>query len=170
MHKENRIEFDVDSYVKKVQTGPCFVCGIAAGDGRFPAQHVVFRDNHHVAFLPGFHVLRGYVLVAPIEHREAVADDFSLDEYLALQTLVIAFARLESDTATERVFLPSQNDRARAFVTPGSAQAVLCARLCGSPFIADRAPDRPWSQVVIASLRRVLRMVTSIRGSVEDGR
>ena len=108
MREENRIEFDIDSYVKKVQTGPCFVCGIAAGDQRFPAQHVVFRDDHHVAFLPGVHVLRGYVLVAPIEHREAVADDFSLDEYLALQTLVHRVARLESDTA----------DRARVLAQP----------------------------------------------------
>lgn len=101
------VDFDLASYVERVRTGPCFVCAIARGDASFPA-HVVFRDEHHIAFLPSFHVLRGYVLVAPIEHREAVVGDFSLDEYLALHRVVHRVARaVQTNVPTERVYILS---------------------------------------------------------------
>ncbi len=52
--------------------------------------HVLYRDERDIAFLPNLHVLLGYVLLAPIEHREAVVGDFSIDEYLALQGVVLS--------------------------------------------------------------------------------
>ncbi|HZM43014.1 MAG TPA: HIT family protein [Acidimicrobiales bacterium] len=111
MPGEKRVPFDVRSYVERVRTGPCFVCAIARGDEAFPAQ-VVLRDERHIAFLPTFHVLRGYVLVAPLDHREGVAGDFSLDEYLALQRVVHRIARaLEATVPTERVYILSLGSR-----------------------------------------------------------
>ena len=108
MGDQNRIEFDLESYVERVQTSPCFVCAIARGDDRLPAQHIVWRDDRHIAFLPNFHVLLGYALVAPVEHREAVAGDFSLDEYLALQVVVHRVARAMAATVpTERIYILS---------------------------------------------------------------
>jgi histidine triad (HIT) family protein len=107
MSEERRVDFDLESYVERVLTGPCFVCGIAGGDERSSA-HVVFRDDHHIAFLPSFHVQLGYVLVAPIEHREAVAGDFSRDEYLALQEVIHRVARAVAATVpTERIYILS---------------------------------------------------------------
>jgi histidine triad (HIT) family protein len=107
MPAEKRVDFDLEAYVERVRTGPCFVCAIARGDPSFPA-HVVFRDEHHMAFLPNFHVLLGYVLVAPIEHREAVVGDFSLEEYLELHRVVHRVARaLEATVPTERVYVLS---------------------------------------------------------------
>ena len=71
-------------------------------------EFVVHRDDHHIAFLPNFHVQRGYVLVAPIAHREDVVQDFPLDDYLAMQTLVRAISRALSQTvATERIYVLS---------------------------------------------------------------
>ena len=85
----------------------CFVCAIAAGDERYPA-HVVHRDERHLAFLPNHHVLLGYLLVAPVEHREAVVGDFPLDDYLALQALVHRVGRaLAATVPTERIYLLS---------------------------------------------------------------
>jgi histidine triad (HIT) family protein/ATP adenylyltransferase len=108
MADENRIDFDVEAYVERAQSGPCFVCAIANGDIRQPAQQVIFRDDRHIVFLPNFHVLFGHVLIAPIEHREAVAGDFSLDEYLALQTRIHQVARaLAATVPTERVYILS---------------------------------------------------------------
>ena len=102
-----RHDFDVEGYVDRVRGGPCFVCGIVAGDGRFPA-HVVLRDERHIAFLNRFPTLRGYLLVAPVEHREAVTGDFSLEEYLALQTLVWRLGRAVATVVpTERLYLLS---------------------------------------------------------------
>ncbi|MDP8957847.1 MAG: hypothetical protein M3N51_01295 [Actinomycetota bacterium] len=89
MPEEKRVDFDLESSVERVLGGPCFVCGIVSGDPRFPA-HVVYRDERDTAFLPNFHVLLGYVLLAPLEHREAVVGDFSIDQYLALQGVVLS--------------------------------------------------------------------------------
>ena len=111
MPGDTRVPFDVRSYVERVRSGPCFVCAIARGDESF-AAHVVLRDERHIAFLPTFHVLRGYVLVAPIEHREAVVGDFPVEEYLALQRVVHRVARaLEATVPTERVYILSLGSR-----------------------------------------------------------
>jgi histidine triad (HIT) family protein len=107
MAEEQRVDFNLDSYIDRVLTGPCFVCGIARGDAQFPA-HIVFGDHHHIDFPPNFHVLFGYVPVAPIEHREAVAGDFSLNEYLALQEVLHRVAQAVAATVpTERVYILS---------------------------------------------------------------
>ena len=107
MSEQRRRPFDLASYVERVRSSPCFICRIVAGthDQR---THVVHRDDDHLAFLPNFHVLEGYVLVAPLEHREAVASDFAEDEYLALQRLVrrVAIA-LERVRPTERIYVLS---------------------------------------------------------------
>jgi histidine triad (HIT) family protein len=107
MVEHERAPFDVASYIERSTQGPCFLCRILSGP--LPAnEHIVYRDERHVAFLPNFHVQLGYVLVAPVEHREAVADDFDLDEYLALQTLVHRVARaLPEVVPTERVYVLS---------------------------------------------------------------
>jgi histidine triad (HIT) family protein len=107
MSESRRVQLDVASYVERSLEGPCFLCGIVSGDPQFPT-HVVHRDDRHIAFLPNFHVLRGYVLVAPIEHREAVVEDFAPEEYLALQALVHRVARAVTVTVpTERIYILS---------------------------------------------------------------
>jgi diadenosine tetraphosphate (Ap4A) HIT family hydrolase len=75
-------------------------------------EFVVHRDDHHIAFLPNFHVQRGYVLIAPIDHREGVVEEFPLDDYLALQTLVRAVGRaLQRVVPTERIYVLSLGSR-----------------------------------------------------------
>jgi histidine triad (HIT) family protein len=102
-----RRPLDLAGYVERVRNSPCFICRIVAGTHDHPT-HVVHQDDRHIAFLPNFHVLRGYVLVSPVEHREAVASDFNEDEYLDLQRLVrrVAIA-LERVCPTERVYVLS---------------------------------------------------------------
>jgi diadenosine tetraphosphate (Ap4A) HIT family hydrolase len=102
-----RRPFDLAGYVERVRNSPCFICRIVAGTHDQPT-HLVHRDDRHIAFLPNFHVLRGYVLVSPLEHREAVASDFTEDDYLDLQRLVrrVAIA-LERVCPTERVYVLS---------------------------------------------------------------
>jgi histidine triad (HIT) family protein len=107
MAEEARIPFDLDIYVDRARHGPCFICSVASGTHDLPT-HIVHRDERHIVFLPNFHVLRGQALVAPIEHREAVASDFTQDEYLDLQRLIrqVALA-LERVVPTERVYILS---------------------------------------------------------------
>ena len=107
MSHEVRLPFDLASYVERVRNAPCFICRIVSGTHDQPT-HIVYRDERHIVFLPNFHVLRGYALVAPIEHREAVAGDFTEDEYLDMQRLVrrVALA-LERVVPTERVYVLS---------------------------------------------------------------
>lgn len=105
--EERRVDVDLDSYVERVRNGPCFVCGIANGTHDLPT-HVVFDDGRHIAFLPNRHVLRGYVLVAPRDHRESIADEFTTDEYLELQRIVHRIARaLSASVPTERIYILS---------------------------------------------------------------
>jgi diadenosine tetraphosphate (Ap4A) HIT family hydrolase len=105
-----RVDIDLAAYVERSLHGPCFVCRIVGEDP--PSQHVVYRDDRHLAFLPNFHVLLGYVIVAPVEHREEVVADFPIDDYLDLQRLVHRVGRaLEAAVPTERIYVLSLGSR-----------------------------------------------------------
>jgi len=68
----------------------------------------VHRDDVAIAFLNRYPTLYGYTLVAPIEHREQVTGDFSLDEYVELQKRVYRVAEaLRQELPTERVYILS---------------------------------------------------------------
>ena len=59
-------------------------------------------------FLAKYPVVRGHVLVAPLEHREHVISDFSAEEYTRLQDLVHrAGAALTAVVTTERLYVLS---------------------------------------------------------------
>src|SRR5512139_3156044 len=78
-----RKSFDVQTYVQRIKDGPCFICEMVAG--RLEGNHIVHQDESAIVFLNKYPSLYGYVLVAPVEHREQVTGDFTVDEYLALQ-------------------------------------------------------------------------------------
>lgn len=107
MQEDRRVAVDLDAYVRDVQQRPCFICALAAGDQNVGGE-IVFRDDARFAFLPNHFVQRGYVLVAPVEHREAVIDDFALEEYLDIQALVYRVgAALTAVVPTERIYILS---------------------------------------------------------------
>ena len=83
---------DMDAYHERARTGPCFVCGILAGDPDFAGHHIVYEDDDAVAFLNRWPTQYGYTLVVPKEHREQATADFTVDEYLALQRVVYRVA------------------------------------------------------------------------------
>ena len=98
-----RQKFDVASYVASIQSRPCFICGLVAGDPDF-AHHVVYEDDFSIAFLNKFPPLPGYVLVCPKAHLEQVTGDFSREDYLRLQALVHAVGEaLRAVLEVERV-------------------------------------------------------------------
>jgi len=97
--------FDEAAYIERITTQSCFICEILAG--RLP-HHLIYQDDVAVAFLNKYTSLYGYVLVAPVSHREAVTGDFSLDDYLALQRVVYHVAEAVRQTVpTERVYVLS---------------------------------------------------------------
>jgi diadenosine tetraphosphate (Ap4A) HIT family hydrolase len=99
-----RIDFDA---VRRELGGRCFVCELLAGNPAY-AHHVVNEDERAIAFLQRFQTMYGYVLVAPKEHRERVVDDFSEDEYLALQRVIHRVGRaLCRAVPTERLYVLS---------------------------------------------------------------
>jgi len=101
-----RRAFDLDAYVEEVTSDRgCFICRLVQGE---PGHAVIYRDDDHVAFLNRFPTLVGYTLVAPTRHRERVVDDFDLDGYVALQTLIHRLGRALSATVpTERLYVLS---------------------------------------------------------------
>jgi diadenosine tetraphosphate (Ap4A) HIT family hydrolase len=101
-----RVAWDVPAYRERVRAA-CFVCELLVGSPGYD-HHVIHRDDVAVAFLARYPVTLGHVLVAPIDHREHVIDDFSPDGYVRLQRVVHAVGRAVTATvAAERLYVLS---------------------------------------------------------------
>ena len=102
----DRKSFDLEAYIKRIQNGPCFICEMVTG--RLAGNHIILQDEESIVFLNKYPVLVGYVLVAPVDHKEQVTGDFSLEEYLSLQQMVHRVAEAVRRTVeTERVYILS---------------------------------------------------------------
>jgi diadenosine tetraphosphate (Ap4A) HIT family hydrolase len=98
---------DMDAYVRRSRSGPCFVCAFLAGDPDY-VHDLVFDDGEHIAFLSRYPPLYGYVLVSPRRHVEHIVRDLSRDEYLRLQAVVYRVARaVEAVVPSERTYVLS---------------------------------------------------------------
>ena len=98
--------FDLDSYFAGIQGSPCFICGIV--NSADESHHVIYRDDVAIVFLNKYPTLYGYTLVAPVEHREQVTGDFSMEEYLTLQKVVYRVGEaLRLELEAERVYILS---------------------------------------------------------------
>jgi diadenosine tetraphosphate (Ap4A) HIT family hydrolase len=101
-----RKSFDLDSYIEKIQTSPCFICEMVAGNRN--GNHIIAQNDEVVIFLNKYPVLHGYTLVAPVEHKEQVAGDFTLEEYLALQRIIYKTAEaVRKSVDAERIYVLS---------------------------------------------------------------
>src|SRR5512137_701223 len=99
--------FDLQAYIRDIQTRPCFICEMVAGNPAC-AHEIVYEDDVAIAFLNKYPPLYGYVLVAPREHREQVTGDFTPDEYLALQQVIYRGAEaVRRVVEPERVYILS---------------------------------------------------------------
>ena|SRR5215210_9031814 len=97
---------DLDAYVRRVRTGAYFVCGIVSRDPAFPDHHIIYEDEVAVVFLAMNPTQYGYILVAPKEHKEQVAGDFTPEEYLGLQRVVHRAAEaVREEVGAERVYI-----------------------------------------------------------------
>jgi diadenosine tetraphosphate (Ap4A) HIT family hydrolase len=102
-----RQSFDFQSYIRDIQTRPCFICEMVAGNPAY-AHEIIYEDDVALAFLNKYPPLYGYVLVAPCEHREQVTGDFTPAEYLALQHLIYRVAEaVRQIVKPERVYILS---------------------------------------------------------------
>jgi len=107
MNEFARKSFDFASYVHDIQTKPCFLCEIVAGNPEY-THHLVYDDDVAIAFLNKYPTVYGYTLVAPKEHREQVTGDFSAEEYLELQRVIFRVAEaVRLSTEAERVYILS---------------------------------------------------------------
>ena len=102
----DRKSFDLDSYIERIQSSPCFICEMISG--RLNGNHIIHQDNTCIIFLNKYPVLYGYVLVAPIEHKEQVTGSFTVGEYIALQRMVYRTAEaVRKSVPAERVYILS---------------------------------------------------------------
>lgn len=101
-----RKSFDLDAYIEKIQNSPCFICEMVAGN--LNGNHILYQNDEVVIFLNKYPVLYGYTLVAPVKHKEQVAGDFTLEEYLALQrTIYKTTEALRKSVDAERIYILS---------------------------------------------------------------
>ncbi len=97
---------DLERYIRRVQTAPCFICEIVERKPRYYNHHIICEDETAIAFLNNYPTLYGYTLVAPKEHREQATGDFSLEEYLSLQKLIFRVAEaVRQEVPTERLYI-----------------------------------------------------------------
>jgi diadenosine tetraphosphate (Ap4A) HIT family hydrolase len=102
-----RQSFDLQSYLRDIQTRPCFICEMVVGNPAY-AHEIIYEDDVAIAFLNKYLPLHGYVLVAPCEHREQVTGDFSSEEYLTLQQVIYRVAEaVRRVVKPERVYILS---------------------------------------------------------------
>jgi diadenosine tetraphosphate (Ap4A) HIT family hydrolase len=102
----DRKPFDLDSYLERIQSGRCFICEMVAG--RLNGNYIIQQTDEVIIFLNKYPVLYGYVLVAPVKHKEQVTGDFTVDEYLALQRVIYRTAEAVRKTIDpERVYILS---------------------------------------------------------------
>lgn len=102
----NRKPFDLDSYIERIQSSPCFICEMIAV--RLNGNHIIQQSDDSIIFLNKYPVLYGYTLVAPVKHKEGVTGDFTIDEYLALQRVIYRTAEAVRKTVhAERVYILS---------------------------------------------------------------
>jgi diadenosine tetraphosphate (Ap4A) HIT family hydrolase len=102
----NRASFDLDAYIERIQNSPCFICEMI--DGRLKGNHVIHQNEEFIAFLNKYPSLYGYALIAPIQHKEQVTGDFTLEDYLSLQRAVYRVAEAVRHTVeTERIYILS---------------------------------------------------------------
>jgi diadenosine tetraphosphate (Ap4A) HIT family hydrolase len=101
-----RRSFDIDSYIERIQNDPCFICEMI--EGRLNGNHIVYQDDAIIVFLNKYPVLYGYVLVSPIQHKEQVTGDFTIEEYLTVQRVVYQTAEAVRKTIpAERIYVLS---------------------------------------------------------------
>lgn len=102
-----RQPFDLQTYIRDIQTRPCFICEMVARNPA-SAHEIIYEDDKTIVFLNKYPTLYGYVLVAPRAHREQVTGDFTLDEYLALQQVIYRVAdAVRRVVKPERVYILS---------------------------------------------------------------
>jgi diadenosine tetraphosphate (Ap4A) HIT family hydrolase len=100
-----RYHEDWSAWDQNAQTGPCFVCKIAAHHSDYPA-YMIYEDENSLVFLDKYPIQYGHTLVAPRPHREQVTGDFTVEEYLALQRLVYRVAEaIREEVSPERIYI-----------------------------------------------------------------
>lgn len=103
---KDRKPFDLDAYVERIQSSPCFICEMVAG--RLSGNHLIQQNDDFIIFLNKYPVLYGYTLIAPVKHKEQVTGDFTLNEYLAIQRTIYQTAEAIRKTVdSERVYILS---------------------------------------------------------------
>ncbi|MER7201567.1 HIT family protein [Streptomyces sp. CB01635] len=102
-----REAMDLDAYVARTRTSPCYICAYLAGDPEH-RHETVYEDDAHVAYLDKYPTLPGKVLVAPKAHIEHVVRDLDEAAYGRLMLVVrrVALA-VEAVFAPERTYLLS---------------------------------------------------------------
>lgn len=103
------LPFDMAAYERRSREGPCFVCGIAAGQPEYrDPTDMIYEDADVLIFLNRYPTLRGYTLVCPRRHVERVIGDLSEAEYLRLHSWVYRVGQaLQRVVPTERLYLLS---------------------------------------------------------------
>lgn len=102
-----RKTFNTQDYIDGIQTNPCFICQMVAGNPQY-RHHIIYEDENAIVFLNKYPTLYGYVLVAPREHKEQVTGDFSLAAYLGLQQVIyVVTEAVRKCMNPERVYILS---------------------------------------------------------------
>jgi diadenosine tetraphosphate (Ap4A) HIT family hydrolase len=106
-----RRPFDVEAYVRRVRTGPCFVCATTEGNPDY--QHeILYDDPFHIAFLARYPTLLGHCLVAPKRHVEDWVHELSEEQFTRFQIVVQRIGKaVAAALPTERMYSLSLGSR-----------------------------------------------------------
>ncbi len=98
---------DLDRYVERARSGPCFICELVRNNPDY-VHHVVFEDDDFIAFLDKYPTLLGKTIVAPKRLVEHVVSDLTEIEFQRLMAVVYRVASaVQASIPTERMYLLS---------------------------------------------------------------
>ena len=104
-----RLVLDTARYAARLRSdsrsGRCFICDLVEDEDSEPGA-MIYRDELCVVLFPSAPRLLGYTLLAPLEHRTGVVEDFTEQDYVALQRRIHRLGRILSTLVpTERLYI-----------------------------------------------------------------
>ena len=105
MKTYERYHPDMEALHNTFRTEACLFCGIVKGSPG-SMQYIVYEDDKYIAFLDGYPRQYGYTLVCPKQHVEQITQDFSLDAYLKIHTLIYHITEaVREEVDAERMYV-----------------------------------------------------------------
>lgn len=99
--------YSPEEYIKDMQK-KCFICDIINHGPKRAEHHIFYEDAEAIGFLDKYPTTSGQAIIAPKKHKVHFERDFTSDEYLYIQKIILKAAKaIQKILEAERMYLLS---------------------------------------------------------------